>query len=223
MEGVKIKKVIAINGSPRKNRNTGILLQKALEGAESRGAETELIHLYDLDYKGCISCFACKLKGGKSYGKCAYRDGLTNVLQQIEQADAVILGSPIYFGTVTGQMHSFLERLRFPYTPYTEGYKSIFGRKIPTGFIYTMNVTAEQMKESGYEEGLRFAESSLERAFGYFESLAVYDTYQFDDYSKYVVTVFDMEKKARVREEQFPGDCQKAFEMGRRFADWNNG
>ncbi len=50
-------KVIALNGSPRKNFNTGTLLKKALEGAESEGADTELINLYDLDYKGCNSCF----------------------------------------------------------------------------------------------------------------------------------------------------------------------
>ena len=51
-------KVMAINGSPRKKWNTATLLDKALEGAASQGAETELIHLYDLNYKGCISCFA---------------------------------------------------------------------------------------------------------------------------------------------------------------------
>ena len=56
-------KVIAFNGSPRKNWNTAMLLEKALEGAKSEGAETELIHLYDLNYNGCISCFACKTKG----------------------------------------------------------------------------------------------------------------------------------------------------------------
>ena len=48
-------KVIAINGSPRRNWNTATLLEKTLEGAASEGAETELIHLYDLDFKGCIS------------------------------------------------------------------------------------------------------------------------------------------------------------------------
>lgn len=58
-------KLIAINGSPRKDKNTAALLNKALEGAASQGAATELIHLYDQDYKGCISCFACKLKNGK--------------------------------------------------------------------------------------------------------------------------------------------------------------
>jgi len=66
-------KVMAFNGSPRKKWNTGTLLEKALEGAASRGAETELIHLYDIDFKGCISCFACKTIGGNSYGSVLWR------------------------------------------------------------------------------------------------------------------------------------------------------
>ena len=100
--------VLAINGSPRKNWNTATLLNNALEGAASTGAATELIHLYDLNYKGCISCFACKLKGGKSYGKCAYQDELSPVLDKIAAADAIFLGSPIYFGNVTGEMRSLI-------------------------------------------------------------------------------------------------------------------
>jgi multimeric flavodoxin WrbA len=75
-------KIIAFNGSPRKNWNTAMLLQKALEGAASEGAQTELIHLYDLNYKGCISCFACKTREGKSYGRCAVKDELTPVLKK---------------------------------------------------------------------------------------------------------------------------------------------
>lgn len=74
-------KVYAINGSPRKSWNTAMLLENALKGAAAQGAETELIHLYDLNFKGCTSCFGCKLKGGKSYGKCAMRDDLTPVLE----------------------------------------------------------------------------------------------------------------------------------------------
>ncbi|GAB6266704.1 MAG: hypothetical protein STSR0001_21510 [Methanothrix sp.] len=60
-------RVIAINGSPRKTWNTTTLLENALRGAESAGAKTELVHLYDLEYKGCTSCFACKLKDGKRW------------------------------------------------------------------------------------------------------------------------------------------------------------
>ena len=68
-------KIYAINGSPRKNKNTATLLQKALDGvkesAKDKEIETEIINLYDLNYTGCKSCFACKRLGGKSYGKCA--------------------------------------------------------------------------------------------------------------------------------------------------------
>ncbi|MCK4985328.1 MAG: flavodoxin family protein, partial [Desulfobacterales bacterium] len=137
-------KVIAFNGSPRKKWNTATLLEKALEGAASQGAETELIHLYEIDFKGCISCFACKTKGGKSYGRCAVEDDLRPILKKVLQADAIILGSPIYFGTVSGEMRSFMERLLFPYRPYADERdprQSLFPKKIPTGFIYTMNVT----------------------------------------------------------------------------------
>ena len=55
-------KVLAINGSPRKNGNTAALLKQAMDGAKSQGAETRRIDLYSLNYKGCISCFYCKRK-----------------------------------------------------------------------------------------------------------------------------------------------------------------
>jgi len=213
-----MKKVIAINGSPRKKWNTATLLNKALEGAASQGAETEIIHLYDLKYKGCISCFACKLKDGKSYGKCACKDDLTQILEKIEQSDALILGSPIYLGAATGEMRSFIERLIFPYLVYDENYSTLFNKKIPTGFIYTMNVNNQQMKDSRYNYHLQTTEWALKRVFGASESLFVTDTYQFDDYSKYVATKFNAEEKAKRREEEFPKDCNKSFAMGARFA-----
>ena len=211
-------KVIAFNGSPRKKWNTATLLEKALEGAASRGAKTELIHLYDLNYKGCISCFACKTKGGKSYGRCAVKDDLTPVFRKIEKADAIILGSPIYFGTVSGEMKSFMERLLFPYSVYTDPPGSLFPRRIKTGFIYTMNITEEMMKEWGYIEHFKRHDMTLRRIFGDSEYFCSFDTYQFDDYSKMVATRFDPVKKAQRRKEIFPIDCNKAFEMGARFA-----
>lgn len=215
-------KVIAINGSPRKKWNTEIILNKALEGAASQGAETELIHLYDLNYKGCISCFACKLKDGKSYGKCAVNDDLTPVLKKVEEADAIILGSPIYMGAATGEMRSFMERLIFQYLVYDESRSTLFKRKIATGLIYTMGATESQMKLMGYEQNLKIPEMGMKRTFGESESLLVTDTYQFDDYSKYVSTAFNPEEKAKRRKEEFPNDCQRAFDMGVRFAQQTN-
>jgi multimeric flavodoxin WrbA len=210
--------VIAFNGSPRKKWNTATLLEKALEGAASQGAETEFFHLYDLNYKGCVSCFACKTKDGKSYGRCAVKDDLTPVLKKVEKADSIILGSPIYFGTATGEMTSFMERLLFPYSIYTNPPGSLFPRRIRTGFIYTMNVTQETMRERGFDRHIALSEEALARIFGASESLCSFDTYQFEDYSKVFADRFDPKKKAKRRKEVFPHDCEKAFEMGARFA-----
>lgn len=210
-------KVLAFNGSPRKDWNTVIILNKALEGAASQGADTELIHLYDLNYKGCISCFACKSKGGKSYGKCAVNDELTPILRKVEEADAIILGSPVYFGTATAEMRAFMERLLYPYIVYEANSPSLFKRKISTGLIYTMGATESQMKEIGYEQHFMFSEMFMKHIFGSSETLYVNDTYQFEDYSKYVSTLYNADDKAKRREEEFPIDCQRAFDMGVRF------
>lgn len=207
-------KILAFNGSPRKKWNTATLLSRALEGAASQGAETQLIHLYDLNFKGCISCFSCKMRGGKSYGKCAVKDDLTPILAQVEEADAIILGSPVYLGTVSGEMHSFMERLMYPYLAYTEPYQSLFPKRINTGFIYTMNVP--EGKKELFGQHFIYNEMFVGLIFGSVESLYSCDTYQFKDYSKVVADQFDPIQKAQRRKDVFPKDCEKAFELGMR-------
>jgi multimeric flavodoxin WrbA len=209
-------KIMAVNGSPRKTWNTATLLKKALKGAASQGAETELIHLYDLTFTGCTSCFACKIRGGKSYGRCAVKDGLAPILKKIAVADALILGSPIYFGNVSGEMRSFLERLLFPYFTYTDPPQSLFPKKIPTGFIYTMNVPEEMMREWGYERVFGQLQWLLQMVFGTSEFLYCCDTLQFKDYAKVVADRFDPEKKAKRRQEIFPQECEQAMALGAR-------
>jgi len=209
-------KVIAFNGSPRKKWNTATLLENALAGASSNGAETELIHLYDLKYRGCISCFSCKMKNGKSYGRCSVKDDLTPILKNVLDAHSLIFGSPIYLGTSTAQMRAFIERLVFPFLPYTEQPWSIFPRRIKTGFIYTLGATEEMAKELGFDHHIRTTEMILEMVFGASETLCSYDTYQFEDYTKVHAPLFDPEKKAQRRKEVFPIDCAKAFNMGAR-------
>ncbi len=212
-------KVVAFNGSPRKSWNTATVLRHALEGAASKGAETELIHLYDYNYKGCISCFACKVKGGKSYGRCAVNDELRPLLDKVEEAGAILLGSPIYLGSVTGAMRSFIERLVFQYLLYDANYSKICKRKIPTGLIYTMNVKQNYLGQLGYAQNFKSMETTMQRTFGAAESIFVTDTYQFDDYSKYETSAFNEEEKAKRRKEVFPEDCRKAFEMGAGLAE----
>ena len=211
-------KVIALNGSPRKKWNTATLLKNALDGAASKGGETELIHLYNYNYKGCISCFSCKLKNGKSYGRCAVKDDLKSILNKVHDADAIILGSPIYFGMPTGVIRSFMERLLFQYLIYDENHSFLFKRSIPTGLIYTMNVEQSLIEGMGYDRTLMGIEMTFKRCFGAAETLMVTDTYQFDDYSKYETSGLNEARKAQRKLEVFPEDCRKAFEMGVRFA-----
>lgn len=162
-------KIYGINGSPRKNKNTATLLQKALEGvkeaAKDKEIETEIINLYDLNYTGCISCFACKRLGSKSYGKCAVKDDLQEVLEKVSQADGLIFSSPVYFSNVTGKLLSFLERLLFPYLVYDNNGTSLAPKRMPTAFIYTMNVKEEVMKQIGYLKTFERMESNIGHIF----------------------------------------------------------
>ena len=207
-------KAIAVNGSPRKKWNTGILLEKFLEGAKESGAETELINLYDIQYKGCTSCFACKLKG-VTVKKCAVKDELESVLQRICECDVLALGSPVYFANVTGEMRSFMERLFFPYSSY-EGKPSTFGKKIKTAFVYTMNAPAFALRLIGYTKLFRKNTKLMKRIFGSCESLVVTSTYQFDDYDKYAMTIFDGAKRLKRHESVFIEDCKKAYTLGQK-------
>jgi Multimeric flavodoxin WrbA len=211
-------KVIAVNGSPRKTWNTATLLQKALDGAKSAGAETSLIHLYDLRFKGCTSCFACKRKDPSRPGHCAMKDELTGILEDILQCDVLLLGSPVYFGNISGEMLSFLERLLFSNLTYNTGQRSVFKGKIASGFIYTMNVPDDVMKTVNYDALFQHYQSLLQLLNGPSEFLLANDTYQFDDYSQYEASRFDEKHKLHVKTTQFPIDCQKAFDIGARLA-----
>jgi len=209
-------KAIAVNGSPRTKWNTATLLESVLSGCEANGSETELVHLYDHEYQGCVSCFGCKRIGGKSYGRCAHRDGLTPILDRAAEADILILGSPLYFHTETGEMRSFMERLMFPFLTYTPSYASIFPRKLATALVYTMNVTEESMAATHQDSSVTASQGTMERIFGGCEVLLCTDTYQFDDYSKYLSSAFDAKDKERRRKDVFPRDCQRAYDLGAR-------
>lgn len=208
--------VISINGSPRKDFNTAVLLEHATRGAESVGATTETIHLCDLRYSGCMSCFACKRKHDAGSGICAIQDELSPVLEKVMACDVLLLGSPIYFSDVTGMMRSFMERVLFMNMTYDDPLRPAPGKHISTAFIYTMNLPKE-----GEHYGTPIFEQNS-KVFGILggstEYLASFDTYQFDDYEKYAAGVFNVENKKRVRAEIWPLDCQKAYEIGVRLA-----
>jgi multimeric flavodoxin WrbA len=208
-----MKKVIILNGSPRKNWNTYKMCENFANGVNDSGAEAEIINLYDVDFKGCRSCFACKLKDGKNFGRCGYPDGLTPILDKISQADGVVLASPIYFGDVTGVTRSVIERLLFPFLEYKQGMPSIAPKKLKTAVIYTMNVN-EDLSNKMYQDLFGKIDMFLEIIFSKPQRICAYDTYQFPDYDKYVCETFDKNLKQKQRDEQFPKDLEKAYQAG---------
>lgn len=217
------KKVIILNASPRKNKNTATLLKEAQKGAESTGAEVEYVNLIDLNYKGCMSCFACKLKGNKCNGLCAYKDELRPLLERILKADVLILGSPVYFHFPTGMFRNLMERLLFPVLSYNSnengGVLKYLEKKLATGLIFTMNCTPENAEIFNYPTILNTDHNSLIFLFGHCEVLNSYNTWQFPDYPKYDTNAVDIAEKERYRDTQFPKDKESAFNLGKRLAE----
>ena len=211
-------KAIVINGSPRKKWNTDKALQRAAQGFADAGGTVETVRLYDYEYKGCVSCFACKIKNSKTNGLCAYRDALRPVLEKVREADAVIVGTPVYYSFPTGQTRSFLERwLFFPVGTYVykDGKQVVVRDKVvPTGLIYTMNVPRELMANYNYDVILSDSAKSMEAIMGYNELLYICNTYQFNDYSRYDMTLFNEEDKRQDRDAHFEEDLEKAYQLG---------
>ncbi len=208
-------KLLAINGSPRKKWNTAQLLEKVVEGAASQGADTELVHLYDLKYTGCISCFQCKEIGGKSFGRCSVKDELTPLLQRAHEADVIVLGSPFYFATETAQMRAFLERFLFQYYLYSNIKPFPVPKKKATALLYTMGLPQDKMDEFGITSFINNrTKFFMERLFERCELFLSCDTKQFADYSKYDADVWDVSAKLKRHEEVFPKELEQAYEFG---------
>ena len=139
-------------------------------------------------------------------------------MDKISKADGLVVASPIYCSDVTGVTRCFIERLTFPFFEYKEGYPSIAPKKLKTAMIYTMNVT-ENLSNQMYPDMYDKTEFMITTVFEKPVRIFAYDTYQFSDYDKYVVEVFDKNKKLKQKEEQFPKDLQKAFEAGKNMAE----
>jgi multimeric flavodoxin WrbA len=100
-----ILKVLGISTSPRMNSNSGLLLQQALAGAESAGAQTELLHLYDFKIAPCIECNSCF-----KTGKCKIEDDYQIVMKKLLDCDRLIFATPVFFMTVCAQAKMLIDR-----------------------------------------------------------------------------------------------------------------
>ena len=210
-----MKKIIIIDGGPRKTFNTASMLKKVAEGANSvsEGTEVKSYRLYDLDYKGCMSCLACKIKG-KAVNICKFKDALTPILEEIAEADGLVLGSPNYFGEITGQMRAFLERLAFPWLSYND-YSQTAPKRMPVLLIETQNGTKEYNNCNGYGT----MEYCISQALGEPEKLIAYNTYQVKNYNNYELAGFSEEAKRQYRDAHWEDDLQQAYNAGKRMAE----
>lgn len=208
--------VIAFNGSPRRTGTTAQLLNKALEGAASLGSETEFIQLNTLSMKGCQGCFSCKKRGGESYGKCILKDDMAPLYDKIEQSEAVFMGAPIYFGSITSELKMVIDRM-FPYLNFGS-FSSNFPKKIPIGLIYTLGADDQQL--GMYNSHFQFHQGIFAMLFGHAETLISTNTFHVEDYSTIVADAIEplIEGKRKHQAEVFPRDCEKAYEMGAKFA-----
>lgn len=97
--------VMGIAASPRRSGNSTTLLRSVLQGAETKGARTGIVHLNDFVYKGCQACKTCSPDG-----KCIVKDALTPLFAAMHLADILVFASPIYFDGLNGQMKLFFDR-----------------------------------------------------------------------------------------------------------------
>ncbi len=104
-------KVLAINGSPRKNGNTQLLIDAASEVLEDAGIEVGSVRVTDFDIRPCTACDRCS----KNPWDCPIKDDAVDVLRMMSAADGMLIGSPVYCGGVTAQLKALLDRSIIPY------------------------------------------------------------------------------------------------------------
>jgi len=209
-----MKRIVAINASPRTGWNTDSLVREAVKGAESEGASVKVFDLYKLEkFTGCISCFGCKLP--EHLGECVYKDGLTPVLEEIRNADGLIIGTPNYLGDVSAGFRSLYERLVFQALSYKTEPSSYSEHLIPVLFIMTSNCSEDFYEQIGYDKMLEKYKNTLGGMVGPTKVMISGDTLQVNDYSKYEWTMFDPEAKRNRHEEVFPAELKHVFDLGK--------
>jgi len=188
-------KVLGIYASPRKNGNTDQLLDKALEGARSAGAEILTIYVRKLKMRGCIECGGCD-----ETGKCVVKDDMQSVYPLLEEADAIILASPIFFYGLTAQVKALIDRSQAMWSKRMLE-KTPEGRKTyDSGRGYLIAVAATKGKNlfTAAEIVTKYFYDALDM--GYEEGLLLRG----------------LEKKTAVQEN--PDVLKQAYELGKRVA-----
>lgn len=211
--------ILAVNGSPRRHWNTEIILEHALAGAaQIPNARTETVFLYPMHYSGCTSCYACKRRG-KPSSLCRMRDTLTPALEKAQEADVLLLGTPVYFFTESAGTRAFIERLLYPWSAFlAEGYGTRRPKPMVAGLFYTLAGTEETVPAHGHSHFKDSTDQFFSLHFPHHEVLLAYETLHTDAYDKFELDVFNPEARRASRETRFVKDCERARAIGEALA-----
>ena len=208
-----MKKIVAINASPRGGWNTAQLVEQAALGAKIENAQVKYYDLYKQEkFTGCVSCFGCMLEPNQ--GRCVCKDGLTEILEEISTADGLIIGTPNYLGEVSAGFRALFERLIFQHLTYKHEVGGYAEQNIPVLFIMTSNIAEDLYDANGYTNMLAGYKKRLERFIGPVKFLICGQTKQVKDYSKYGWTYFDPQAVEERHKTVFPMEKAKAYALG---------
>lgn len=204
-------KIYALNASPRKNWNSDEMLDAFIKGVSETNPdiEVEKVNIYDLDFKGCRSCFACQMKSTED-GQCLFHDGAYDLLRGIKASDGLVFAAPVYYFDVPAQMRAILERLFYP---------GECDREIPVAAIYTMNQKKENMD--------RFFKHHLDDIAFFFrnqfktepEQLYVCNTLHWKNPEKYKFPMDWYIDKSEYHDEHFSSALQSCYDAGVKLAN----
>ena len=102
------KRVLIVNGSPRKRGNSVLLAEQVAAGARAAGAEVETVTIQDMDIQPCTACEACK---GTEDGDCIIQDDMQSLYPRVRAAESIVIATPIYWFTMSAQAKLFIDRL----------------------------------------------------------------------------------------------------------------
>jgi multimeric flavodoxin WrbA len=168
-------RVIAISGSPVKGGNTDTALEAVLAGARARGAQAELVRLYELDVAPCVGCEACQS------GDCVLDDDAADLLARMSEAQAIVIGTPVYWYHVSSVLKTLLDR----------SYATFFSRALAGGRIAALIV---QHSQGADETASFFRRWSLDQGCTLVEAVTI------DTESKSGVVAADQELLRHLRE-----------------------
>lgn len=135
-------KVTAFNGSPKPNGNTALLLRKTLEPIQQAGIETEFVQVGGKPIRGCTACYQCAVNRNQ---RCVIEgDILNDCVKKMIESEAILLGSPTYFGSVTAEMKALIDRAGFV-TRVNDG---LLGRKIGAAVVAQRRGGATQVSDT---------------------------------------------------------------------------